>query len=339
MVVSEKVCIDTLRQMNAGFARTQELYTTVKLGIADHLAKGPRQAYDLAMELKVHPRALYRFLRLLVARKILCEDGDKGFQLTPLGDLLRSDHPNTLRNIILYNGEVSYRVGQEMLYSVQTGKPAFEKFFGMPFYDYLQKHPDICNLFNSMMNYQTTDRFEGLANNYNFSQVSTIVDIGGGNGAQISYILKNNPKAKGIIYDLPAVASVAIQNLAKNNLTDRCQVISGDFFEDTIPKGKDIYILSNIIHNWDDERAILILNNCHNVMSNNSKLLLIEQIMPEKITDDTAVAGTDVGMLLLTGGTERTLQEYKTLLAQVGLEIIHNFGAGGKSNFTIMECG
>lgn len=342
----EKDQMNALRQMFGGYARTQELYTTVKLGIPDHLANGPKKGNDLAIELKVNPQSLFRFLRLLVVRKILCEDGDNGYRLTPMGDLLRSDHPQSLRNIILYDGEVSYRVGQGMLFSVQTGKTAFDEIFGMPFFDYLSEHPDIGYLFNDLMSSFAPERAEAVVKKYNFDQAETIVDIGGGKGSLLAFILEKCSKVKGIVFDIPTAAAEAKQYLADKKLSDRCQVIPGDFFKDEIPAGKDIYILSNIIDDWDDKSAQIILGNCKKAMDGKSKLLLIENIMPDNIADGTAVVGIDMNMLLLTGGAARTLQEYKILLAQAGLEIVdaipfdpmRNFTAGKTANCAIIVC-
>lgn len=343
---SEKKLFDSMTNMTTGFARAQELYTTVKLGIADLLAKCPRESNDLAEELKINQPSIFRFLRLLEARGILYENNDKKFGLTPLGELLRSDHPRSMRDIILYHAEISYRVWQEMLYSIETGKPAFDKIFGMPFFDYLHKNPEMGSSFNSTMIFHETDRFQKVVSNYNFKQAISVVDIGGGDATLISLILKNNQQSVGIVFDIPTFTAAAQKNIAQNNLLDRCQVIIGDFFQETIPEGKDIYILSNIIHDWADKEAILILRNCQKAMCDNSKLLIIEQIMPENVTDDPQVVSSDFSMLLITGGLERTLQEYKTLLAEVKLIIINvitfeqtcYFDKDKKTNWAIMEC-
>jgi hypothetical protein len=340
----QKSLTDTLRQMTSGFARTQELYTAVKLGIADLLANGPKQAHELAQAVNAHPQALYRFLRVLVARNLLSQEDDGSFRLSALGNLLRSDHPDSIRNLILYNGEVCYRVGQGMLHTVQTGQPAFDHIFGMPFFEYFAQHPDVRAIFNDVMSRAVNDRAVGVVANYDFSQADTIVDVGGGNGTLIAAILRAHPDPRGIVFDAPQVVTEAQHYLAQNGLVDRCQTVAGDFLTDPIPRGGDLYLLSNIIHDWDDDRAVCILRNCRAAMREDSTLLLIEQIMPERVTDAPATVGSDLSMLMLFGSAERTEAEYRSLLTMTGLQLtavipfeptrVH---AGKKTSWAIVE--
>ena len=340
----KKPISESIYKMVSGYARTAEIYTTVKLGIPDILAKGPKTLQEIANELDIDKKNIIRFLRLLVARELISLK-DLNYSLTNLGDILRSDHPNSVRNLIIYIGEIQYRVGGEMLSSIQTGKPAFDRIFEMSFFDYLSKNPEMSSYFNEAMRYQASIRTEGLVRSYNFKQANTIIDIGGGDATLISSILENNPNLKGIVYEVSTVIEETQKNISFNNLSERCQVISGDFFKDPIPKGLDIYILSNIIHDWADNEAIKILNNCANSMENNNKLLLIEQIMPEVLAPGSSAIGSDMSMLVLSGGLERTLSEYRKMLSKVGLDIfqvipleLSDTPEGRISDWAIIEC-
>lgn len=344
MIAREETPIDILRQMSGGFFLTQILYTAVRLGIADQLANGPKQSHELARSVNASPQALYRFLRMMVVLKLLFQEDDGGFRLSPLGDLLCSDHSDKMRERILYIGEVNYPVAQGMLHAVQTGEPAFDYIFGMPFFDYLERHPYIDSLFNVAMGHAVDERVEGIVAAYDFSKFSCIVDVGAGNGALITGILHAYSHPRGIIFDMPKVVAEAQNYLAENGMNDRCQTVTGDFFKDTIPSG-DLYILSNIIHDWDDNRAAQILRNCREVMSGDGKLLLIEQFMPKQAANAPVTVSSDLSMLLHTSGRERTEEEFRALFSKAGLQLTEVFPfepsrifSGRKPNWVIMEC-
>jgi len=331
-------------QMISGYARTAEIYTAVKLGIPDILSKEPKTLQEIADETNIDTNVIIRFLRLLISREIICLKDGK-YCLTNLGDLFRADHPNSLRNLIIYVGEVQYRVGQEMYSSVKTGKPAFDKIFGMSFFDYLSKNADMSSYFNEAMNHQASIRTEGLINSYDFNHAKTVLDVGGGDATLISSILKNYPELKGVVFEVSTVVDETRRNLAKNNLKERCDVVCGDFFKDSIPSGSDITILSNILHDWEDNEAIKILRNCNKSMNDKSKLLIIEQLIPEIVTPGSSAVGSDMSMLLLTGGRERSLSEYEELLDESGLTLskviplaLSNIPEGKKPDWVIMEC-
>jgi hypothetical protein len=334
---------DVLLQMVTGFARTQELYAAVKLGIADVLAAGPKQSNEIARAVNAQPQALHRFLRKLVVHDLLDQEDDGSFRLTPLGQLLRSDHPDSLRNLILYIGEMHYSADQGLLHAIQTGQPAFDYVFGMPFFKYLTEKPHLGLLFHEITSRAVNDRAAGIVAAYDFSNTNILVDVGGGNGTLLAAILLDNPNMQGILFDLPGVAAKAQDHFSKE-LTARCQTIGGNFLQDSLPVGADTYLMSNIIHDWDDEHAIKILHNCCTAMHGESTLLLVEQIMPEKFTDAPATVGSDLSMLKLTGGRERTEEEYRTILAAAGLQLFKiipfepaNTCPGRKANWAIIE--
>ncbi|MCB2209903.1 hypothetical protein KQH62_03310 [bacterium] len=338
------VTIAEIRKMVSGYARTQELYTTVKLGIPDQLAAGPMTAEEMASNIDAHSKGLYRFLRLLVARGFVNQEPDNRFSLTESGELLRSDHPDSITDLITYTGEFSYRAGLGMYQSIKKGEAGFDRIFGEPFFAYLDHTPSLRKLFDKLSGANAIERAISIVDAYDFSGNDTIVDVAGGNGTLITAILKANPASFGIVFEAPNVVDETKRFLIENNLENRSQVVSGNFFLNKIPEG-DILILSNIIHDWNDPDAINILRNCRSSMGLKSKLLIIEQIMPDLVADGTAVVGSDITMLMLLNGAERTKDEYTSLLRDANLEIngILPFSPwktieGRKPNWAIIEC-
>ncbi len=342
MATNEGSLADTVRQMASGFARAQELYTAVKLGIPDELADGPKKAPALASAVKADPNALYRFLRVLVARNLLFQAEDGGFGLTPMGDLLRSDHHSLIRKIILYTFELYYPLS--MLYSVRTGRPSFADVFGMPVFDYHVEHPDLGALFDETRSRDLEERAAAVAGAYDFSGVETVVDVGGGRGILIGAILRACPRTRGVLFDLPAVAAETGRYFAGNGIGGRCETVGGDFLHGQVTPAADLYLLANIVHDWNDDDALRILRNCREAMRDDSRLLLIEQIMPDRVSDAPAVVGSDMSMLMLFGGAERTEGAYRSLLknAALGVTAIVPFEPahvlpGRKTNWAIVE--
>lgn len=340
----EKTPTELVREMAGGFSLSQMLYTTVKLGVPDELASGPRHARDLAPALNANPQTLHRFLRMLVVIKLLSQDEDGRFMLSPLGHTLRTDHPDALFQRILYIGEINYRAAQGMLHTVQTGEVAFDHVFGVPFFDYLAEHPYLGGFFNGLMSQQVEDRAAGIVAAYDFSGVGTVVDVGGGKGTLVSAILGGDPGRRAVIFDRPEVLAEARLCLEQSGLDHRCRLVPGDFFRDPVPPEGDLYLLSNIIHDWDDEKSVRILSNCRSAMSSGSTLLLIEQIMPERAEQAPVTVASDFSMMLLLTGRERTRAEFEGLLAGAGLRLASVLPfepsrsySGRKSNWAVIE--
>lgn len=344
MQTDQKTPAEIVREMAGGFTLTQVVYTAVKLGIADYLKNGSMASHELARAVGADHQSLHRFLRMMVVLNLLLQKEDGGFILSALGELLRTDHPDSLCNRILYIGEVNYPAAQGMSHAVQNGEPGFDHIFGMPFFEYFSRNPPIGALFNELMSQGVEDRVAGIVTAYDFSKARTIVDVGGGKGTLITAILKANPQAAGILFDAPTVLAEAENYLAANGVAGRCRTVSGDFFHDTVPEGADIYILSNILHDWEDARVGQILNNCSGVMPPDGKLLVIEQLMPERFMDAPVTVASDLSMMLLLRGRERTEAEYEEILSQSELQVtaVIPFAAtriynGRKTNWAIIE--
>lgn len=324
---------------------TQVLHTAVKAGIPDCMGDKAWRAADLAVVLAFNADALERFLRMMVVLDLLVQVGTEQFCLSEAGMLLRGDHPESMRDRVLYIGAINYPVAGAALHSLKTGETAFEHVFGIPFFDHLSKEPELGRAFNGLMQRGIEGRIAGILGAVNFSRARRIVDLGGGNGTLVASILKAAPEATGTLLDLPAVIKQAREHLAGSDVVSRIDLVEGDLFADPYPDGADIYLLSNIIHDWDDDRAVLILQRCRQAMHPESTLLLIEEVLPSFVSDSPSTVANDYSMLLLTGGHERTHAGYIALLGRCGLELsaVIPFSLGAedgkrRGNWAVMEC-
>ena len=334
-----------LHRMAGGFSATQILSTAAKLHIADHIGDTSRSAADLAGVLGADPGSLHRFLRMLVALKLLTQERNGCFGLSTLGQFLRSDHPQSVHERLIYIGEISYPVAAAMTVSVRTGKPAFDHVFGEPFFDYFAHNPELSAIFSRLMSQSVTDRIAGIVRAYDFSRMKTIVDIGGGDGALLSAILTANPGAEGVVFDTPDVIAQARTSLARSSVAGRIDLIGGDMFAGSLPGKGGLYVLSNIIHDWDDQAAEQILHNCRAAVGADGRLLIIEEIMPARVGNAPQTIANDYSMLLLTGGRQRTKPEFRQLLAAADLQLtsvirfdLARTAARRRENWVILEC-
>jgi len=291
-----------------------------QLSLADHLAKGPKSADDLASPTGTHAPSPYRLMRTLAHLGIFTEDAAHRFTLTPLGDALKTGAPGGARATILtLASEWITRGWEQLLYSVQTGKSGLEKEAGMPIFDWLAKNPEAASLFSETMVGFHGAEPAAVAAAYDFSNMTTIVDVGGATGNLLTTILGKFPGARGILYDLPHVVRDAPGLIQARGLTDRVKIEAGRFF-DKVPADGDAYLLSHVIHDWSEEQCLTILGNCRRAMHPASRLLLIEMVLP---TGNTPHPGKMLDMMMLVGpgGQERTEQEYGALLAKAGLRL------------------
>ena len=301
---------------------SRAIHVAARMQIADHLVDGPCHVNDLASKTKTHADSLYRLLRLLASHDIFYEDEHMNFSLTPLAQLLVSDHQESLRAWLAYHDgdEVRWRAYGHMEYSVQTGKPAFDKIYGQGYFDFISQDCEMARCFDEGMRNLSEKEDQQIAACYDFSLSATIVDIGGGKGGLLRDIAKKHSTISGIVYDLPHVEKSAQSYLADHGCGAAITFESGTFFE-KVPCGYDLYILKRILHDWDDELCIKILLNCRKAMRPNSKLLIIEAIVgPENVRD--FAKDVDVAMLVLFGGKERTQQAWEKLLQAADLQLL-----------------
>jgi O-methyltransferase domain/Dimerisation domain len=295
-------------------------YVAAKLSLADHLANGPKSAEEVARETNSHAHSLYRLMRTLANLGILTEDEAHCFALTPLGEALKTGAPGSARATILTIASEWWVHGfGHLLYSVQTGKSGFEKALGMPIFDWLASHPEDASLFSETMIGFHGAEPAAVAAAYDFSGLTTIVDVGGATGHLLTTILTDYPSARGILFDLPHVVRDAPALIEGRGLTDRVNIEVGNFFE-SVPSGGDAYLLSHIIHDWSEGQCLTILENCRRAMNSGGRLLIIEMVLPPGNTPHPGKM-LDMMMLVGPGGQERTEEEYGALLGKAGLRL------------------
>jgi len=310
---------ELMNRMLTGYWTSQALYVAAKLGIPDLLTRGPCTAEDLAQAAKVHAPSLYRLLRGLASMGVFAEDGARRFSLTPLAECLRSEIPGSQRALAIMIGEEHYQAWGELLYSVQTGKPAFDKVYGMPVFDFLSRNIEQAKIFDAAMVGVHGRETAAMTDAYDFTGIAVLADIGGGNGSLLTTVLKKYPAMQGILYDLPGVTERASANLEGAGLAERCQVESGSFFE-AVPRGADAYLMRHIIHDWDDERAAKILRNIHQAMGEGGRLLVVEGVIAPG-NEPSFSKLLDWTMLVIPGGKERTEAEFRKLYESSGFRL------------------
>jgi O-methyltransferase/methyltransferase family protein len=255
-----------LRQLINGFRVTQALNVLVVTGVADALAGGPRTSDDLADSAGLHPSALYRLLRALASLGVLEEDESRSFKLTPLGDGLRSEAPDSLAAWTAYEGShVNWETWGNLAESVRTGETAYRLLFGVDSWTHRASHPEDQALFDRAMVSLTGAASQAVANAYDFSRFRCVVDVGGGHGGFLGVVLARNPSLTGVLFDQPHVIAGALDVLRDFGVADRWRIESGSFF-DSIPPDGDAYILKSVIHDWDDKEACRILAVCGRCM-------------------------------------------------------------------------
>jgi cyclopropane fatty-acyl-phospholipid synthase-like methyltransferase len=305
-----------LFQMITGYWISKSIYVAAKLGIADLLKEGARSYEQLAQATATDARSLYRLLRALASVGIFTENEHGYFGLTPMGACLQSDSPGSMRSVAMALVDEHFQAWGDFLYSIQTGNTAFEHVYGMPIFDYYMQYPEQYKIFDAAMSETHGIKDKAIVESYDFSSVHKLVDIGAGKGGLIKTILNKYPHIQGVIFDqAPVVANT--QLLAE--LGQRLELIAGDFFE-TVPSGFDTYVLKRILHDWDDEKSLKILQNCRQAIADNGKLLVVESVIPEGNKFSPAKF-LDLQMLALTGGMERTASEYSQLFAGAGFEL------------------
>ncbi len=325
-----------LRHLSTGFWVAKAVAVAAELGIADHLKGGPKTVEELARAVGAHQGALYRLLRGIASVGVFTEEVQGRFALTPMAALLLTDDPRSWRAAAIMNGTPwTWQPWGDLLYSVRTGNPAFDHLFGMEFDAYLRQHQDAADIFQAFMNVATAEEALAVSPVYDFSGLTTVVDVGGGQGALLAAILRANPHLHGILFEAPHVMATAGPALEDQGVADRCQLVAGNFFE-TLPTGGDAYILKWVLVSWDDERAVTILQNCHRAISANGKLLVIERIIPpgnEPFYGKLA----DLNLLVLYRGRHRTEAEYRSLFARAGFELSRIVPSHSPTEFSVIE--
>jgi hypothetical protein len=294
------------------------LRAVCEVGVADHLVNGPLSVDDLARLTHTHAPSLYRALRALACRGIFTETQPRVFDLTPLADPLRSDHPESLRDAYpLIAADIQAWAAID--HSLRTGRAAFEHVHGKGYFEYMAEHPDECARFDASQQ-AITGREVQAVSRYDWNAFRTVVDVGGGNGAFLAGLLARYPWLRGTVFDQSHVVGGAHKVLADHGVTDRCEVVGGSFF-DSVPAGADAYLLKRIMFAWDDEQSVTLLRAIRAAMHDSSRLLLIEPVLEP---GDAFNPGKlyDIVLLVMAGGGSRSIEELENLFAQADLKLV-----------------
>ena len=331
-----------LAELINGYQVSAAIGAFARVGVADALAAGPATAAELAAQLGADQRSLTRLLEATLEVGLFEARDDGRYALTPLGQLLRSDVEGSQRRLaIVSTDEWRWRAYGQLTHALRTGEPGFVPAHGCRFWEYLAGHPADAASFNETMSRISAARDAALPGAYEFGGLRRLVDVGGGHGALLCAVLARHPHLRGVVFDLPAVVVGAHERLLEAGLADRCEVIAGDFLE-AVPPGGDAYLLSWVLHDWNDETALRILTNCRAAMNDDGRLLVVELIVPTAGEAAPApgvtrlVKQTDFEMLAVVGGRERTAAEYRELLAQAGFSLARTLPLEGMP-WSVME--
>jgi len=291
--------------------KSQTIYTAVKLNILEHLSKKSSKIQDLANELNLNSDALKRLLKALQALGIIIYENEY-LKLTSEGHLFTEDHPSTLKFASLVWGDEHYLSWHYLPQAIRTGMAGFETHFGKNFFDWLNDHPRKLEIYHKAIADYANQDYKNLLKIHDFSGHRRILDLGGGIGILLSFILEKNKELKGFLLENPSVIRLASKFLKNERLLSRCQLIPGSFF-DKIPFKYDAIIMSRILHDWNDAKCQIILQNCYDALNKNGILYIIEIIYPDTISVDKGVL-LNLNMLVVTGGRERTKDEFNNIL-------------------------
>ena len=317
--IEENPSPPALFEMATAYWLSQAIYVAAKLGIADLLRDGPQSCVALATSTGSDAPSLFRLMRALSSVGIFSQLGKDCFALSRLAASLQTEVPGSLRAMVITIGEIHYQACGNLLHSVQTGSPAFNTVFGASLFDYLQQNVDAADAFNQGMANVSSMLAYAVLMAYDFAGISSIVDIGGGQGKLLEKILQFTPEIMGTVFDTATTIERAKQGLGNDAWSRRCSYVIGDFFT-SVPQGADAYLLCGVIHDWDDRRAIRILKNCRRVMAAKGRVLIVDMVVP----DTGAMSFSkllDLNMMAMTGGRERTRVEFHSLLDAANYEL------------------
>lgn len=288
------------------------------LGLADHLAGGPRTCADLAERTGTHAGSLLRLLRALAARGVFVEEANGRFALTPLAEPLRADHPLSLRDAYpLLRAEIE--AWSAAGHSVRTGEPAFDRVHGRPYWDHFAAHPAEARRVDALQASATRVHLRTLSAAYDWASLGSVVDVGGGNGTFLAGLLTRFPALTGTLFDLPQVVAEAPRVLAAAGVADRARVVGGSFF-DAVPGGAGGYLLKTVLPGWNDERARRLLGTVRAAMRPDSRVVALEAVLPPGDAFDVAKL-FDVQTLVMAGTGHRSRAELEELFGAAELQV------------------
>jgi ubiquinone/menaquinone biosynthesis C-methylase UbiE len=306
-----------------GYASAQLVFAAAALRLGDHLAAAPQTAAQLAEATGARADLLERVLRGLAVIGVVSVDPPDRYRLTPLGACVCGTGPFSMRDLVLC-GEESYRSWSELLPSLTSGETPFVAAYGTSRWDYLRSHPDRARSFHRAMAGMARSIAAQIMQCVDLAGARTIVDVGGGSGGVMAELLSANPALQGVIVDTPSGIAGAAEQLQARSLAERCRLVEGNFLEE-IPGGGDAYVLSHVLHNWDDAGALKILQNCGRAAQAGARLVVAEPVMSPELAATPAgyhAVMMDLQMLVMTGGRQRSAAEHEALFESAGFQLI-----------------
>jgi hypothetical protein len=316
-----------IRRLIDGYRLSQSLYVAATLGIADLIASGCGTNEELAKATRTHAPSLYRLLRALASAGVLHELQGSRFELTPLGETLRSDNLDSVAGWAAYIGRpYHWQAWGGLLHSVRTGESAFQHVHGTDVWTYRSTRPEEGEIFDRAMMSLSHRSNAAILKAYDFGRFQMLADVGGGTGALLAAVLRAHPRLHGVLFDQPHVVAAAPSLLDAANVADRCRVMGGSFFE-TVPDACDAYMLRTVIHDWDEADSSRILAVIRRTIRADGTLLLIERVI-DAPNEGREGKFSDLNMLVVLGGRERTREEFTTLLGASGFRLSGITSAG-----------
>jgi hypothetical protein len=292
------------------------------LGVPDLLGAGPRSAADLAAAIGANEDALYRLLGTLAAGGVLHEDADRQFRLTDVGELLRAGVPGSKRAWAILNGTPYVREAWSNLeHSIRTGENAFVALHGETIWSWRAARPTERANFDRTMAGMSGGVGRAVAEAFDFGTLERFVDVGGGTGTLVAAILRRHPRLRGTVFDQPDVAKsdATRELLEREGVADRADAVGGDFFE-AVPTGADGYLMKSILHDWEDPDAVRILRAIRTAAPPSARLFVVERVVGAP-NDDLSTRISDLHMLVMPGGRERTEAEWRSLFERGGFDL------------------
>lgn len=316
-----------LLEMMYGFTISQALFVAAKLGIADILSDCSKTADELAKAAGVNSHGIYHLMRMLVSVGVFSVEDNEKFCLNSLGKHLLTGTSDSLRGTVMAVGDEIYQAWGNLLYGIKTGETAFNHTFNRDFFSYFKQNSEASVNFNEWMKETTREWLLPVLEAYDFSEVKTLVDVGGGIGTLTAVILNANPKMQAILFDREDVVVDAQRVLEGAGVADRCQIVGGNFFDAVLPDG-DLYLISRVLLNWDDTDAIKILTNCYQAMTVKDRLVVVDFMLP-KGKMSPFIGLSTLNLFLLFGNFMRTEDEFYNLLSSAGFKVTNTIQTTG----------
>jgi hypothetical protein len=287
----------------------------VAAGVIEAFGREERTPSDVASATGNHAGTVARIVRALESRGVFEQSADGRYRLTAAGRLFLWDEPGSLAGLANFK-PWELHAWAEADHTLRTGEPSFPAYFGQGFWEWLEAHPDLSARFNDDMRRRTTMLLDAGLPLFDWPAEGTVVDVGGGNGLLLERVLAERPGLRGVVFDQPHVAAEAEERFRAAGISDRVDVVGGDFFEE-VPAGHDVYVMASVLHDWDDDRAVRILETCRRAMTPSSRLVLFESVLSPGAEPDLWKM-VDLHMLVLFGAQERTRDEWERLLSRGG---------------------